>query len=230
MDSNSYQMNAMSSHQLPNAHLGGVQQRMSGPGDNHTNLPSLNEGLPPFPSSYMSPHPLTSTASYPSVSQPSQAANLPQLQPQRQPSHLSPYSQAGSYSMSQSMMPPSSAMMAPSLSTSAGPRALPDLHPRPTDGGFMSQLQSASMLTPAQNPANEPEPTHVVGQQGRRGILPSAPGRAPGNVKSAIPQKDANGKYPCPHCSKTYQHAKHLKRHLLRRMSCSRLLVLVQLY
>jgi len=31
-----------------------------------------------------------------------------------------------------------------------------------------------------------------------------------------IPQKDADGKFPCPHCTKTYLHAKHLKRHLLR--------------
>ena len=71
---------------------------------------------------------------------------------------------------------------------------------------------------------NEEAPTHVVGSQGRRGILPSAPGRpnAPtqGNsasTKSMIPQKDADGKFPCPHCNKTYLHAKHLKRHLLRR-------------
>ena len=32
-----------------------------------------------------------------------------------------------------------------------------------------------------------------------------------------IPAKDADGKFPCPHCNKTYLHAKHLKRHLLRR-------------
>lgn len=65
----------------------------------------------------------------------------------------------------------------------------------------------------------EPEPTHVVGQQGRRGILPSAPGRAaPQSGKTPIPQKDADGKFPCPHCNKTYLHAKHLKRHMLRRM------------
>lgn len=63
----------------------------------------------------------------------------------------------------------------------------------------------------------EPEVTHVVGQQGRRGILPSAPGRAPPSGKTAIPQKDENGKFPCPHCTKTYLHAKHLKRHMLRR-------------
>ncbi|KAI1840205.1 hypothetical protein JX266_013606 [Neoarthrinium moseri] len=66
------------------------------------------------------------------------------------------------------------------------------------------------------------QPTHVVGSQGRRGILPSAPGRpaaptGPGAGKNTvIPQKDADGKFPCPHCTKTYLHAKHLKRHLLR--------------
>lgn len=65
-------------------------------------------------------------------------------------------------------------------------------------------------------------PTHVMGSQGRRGILPSAPGRpavtATGSsTKNAmIPAKDADGKFPCPHCTKTYLHAKHLKRHLLR--------------
>ncbi|RMZ85886.1 hypothetical protein DV737_g374, partial [Chaetothyriales sp. CBS 132003] len=66
--------------------------------------------------------------------------------------------------------------------------------------------------------------THVVGSQGRRGILPSAPGRPPvsqnglnGSPKGGqIPQKDADGKFPCPNCTKTYLHAKHLKRHMLR--------------
>lgn len=72
----------------------------------------------------------------------------------------------------------------------------------------------------------DPTRTHVVGSQGRRGILPSAPGRPPvmangvnGTTKSsAVPQKDADGKFPCPNCTKTYLHAKHLKRHMLRRM------------
>lgn len=67
--------------------------------------------------------------------------------------------------------------------------------------------------------------TQVVGSQGRRGILPSVPGRATpvangvnGSAKNTtIPAKDADGKFPCPHCNKTYLHAKHLKRHLLRR-------------
>ncbi|EPQ64562.1 Bgt-1977 [Blumeria graminis f. sp. tritici] len=63
-------------------------------------------------------------------------------------------------------------------------------------------------------------PTHVVGSQGRRGILPSAPGRPPVTSSTGrstmIPAKDAEGKFPCPHCTKSYLHAKHLKRHLLR--------------
>ncbi|KKZ66646.1 hypothetical protein EMCG_00209 [[Emmonsia] crescens] len=69
----------------------------------------------------------------------------------------------------------------------------------------------------------DPPRTQVVGSQGRRGILPSVPGRAAaitnganGTAKTAIPAKDADGKFPCPHCNKTYLHAKHLKRHLLR--------------
>jgi hypothetical protein len=73
--------------------------------------------------------------------------------------------------------------------------------------------------------SRDPSRTHVVGSQGRRGILPSAPGRsaaAPevvnGSPKnSAIPAKDADGKFPCANCNKTYLHAKHLKRHMLRR-------------
>ncbi|KAJ5232923.1 hypothetical protein N7468_005879 [Penicillium chermesinum] len=69
--------------------------------------------------------------------------------------------------------------------------------------------------------AKEPPRTQVVGSQGRRGILPSVPGRATpvtngvnGAAKNTtIPAKDADGKFPCPHCNKTYLHAKHLKRH-----------------
>ncbi|EXJ58110.1 hypothetical protein A1O7_05534 [Cladophialophora yegresii CBS 114405] len=77
---------------------------------------------------------------------------------------------------------------------------------------------------PVEVGGRDPTKTHVVGSQGRRGILPSAPGRPPvmpngvnGSPKSsAVPQKDADGKFPCPNCTKTYLHAKHLKRHMLR--------------
>ncbi|RAL64293.1 hypothetical protein DID88_002185 [Monilinia fructigena] len=108
-----------------------------------------------------------------------------------------------------SMMPQSSTALshnqpiAPAPATSRGPplRPMPasnvpqhlSMHPAYPQSNMLQQL------------AEEP-PTHVVGSQGRRGILPSAPGR---------PQ-DADGKFPCPHCTKTYLHAKHLKRHLLR--------------
>jgi hypothetical protein len=73
----------------------------------------------------------------------------------------------------------------------------------------------------------EPEPLHVVGQQGRRGVLPTHPGRPTPAVGKAItnPNKNAEGKYECPHCNKTYLHLKHLKRHLLRRKSYPRSLV-----
>ncbi|KAJ4161660.1 uncharacterized protein LMH87_007686 [Akanthomyces muscarius] len=55
----------------------------------------------------------------------------------------------------------------------------------------------------------------------RRDILPSAPGRPAALATGAanntfIPTKDADGKFPCPHCTKTYLQTKHLKRHLLR--------------
>ncbi|KAL5351014.1 hypothetical protein ACLOAV_004588 [Pseudogymnoascus australis] len=87
----------------------------------------------------------------------------------------------------------------------------------------MHQQMQGGMGAPygQQGPAHEEVPTHVVGSQGRRGILPSAPGRpsvaatGPGASKN-ITAKDADGKFPCPHCVKTYVHAKHLKRHLLR--------------
>lgn len=109
----------------------------------------------------------------------------------------------------------------------AGGRAAPTLRPMPA-GGVIAQPgmnspygQSPLMPQTSMMPEGE-QPTHVVGSQGRRGILPSAPGRpaAPAagsaQAKNQIPQKDADGKFPCPHCTKTYLHAKHLKRHLLR--------------
>jgi hypothetical protein len=111
----------------------------------------------------------------------------------------------------------------------AGGRGPPVLRPMPP-GGIMSQpgvsspYGPSSLMQPNSVLQEGDPPTHVVGSQGRRGILPSAPGRpaAPaagtGATKNTvIPVKDADGKFPCPHCTKTYLHAKHLKRHLLRR-------------
>ncbi|KAI9655435.1 MAG: hypothetical protein M1831_004850 [Alyxoria varia] len=67
----------------------------------------------------------------------------------------------------------------------------------------------------------------VVGSQGRRGILPSATGPAPpigsgpGTPRTSAPTRNAENKYACIHCNKTYLHLKHLKRHHLRRPSTS---------
>ncbi|KAK1755768.1 fungal-specific transcription factor domain-containing protein [Echria macrotheca] len=115
--------------------------------------------------------------------------------------------------------------IAPAPSPGLG-RNPPVLRPMPTSGVIpqpgMNSPYGQSPLMPQQSMLSEgDQPTHVVGSQGRRGILPSAPGRpaAPAagtSGKTQIPQKDADGKFPCPHCTKTYLHAKHLKRHLLR--------------
>lgn len=135
------------------------------------------------------------------------------------------------YPTTTGMMPQSSAALSHPQPIAPAPqpgnRVPPVLRPMPTSGvmpqtGISSPYGAAPMM---QQPNMMPEgdqPTHVVGSQGRRGILPSAPGRpaaAPAGTtaaKAAIPQKDADGKFPCPHCTKTYLHAKHLKRHLLR--------------
>lgn len=151
-----------------------------------------------------------------------------------------PYQQPHqSYATSSAMLPQSSVAashpqpIAPA--PSPGGRVPPVLRPMPA-GGVMPQPGMASPY--AQSPLmpqpsilqDSEQPTHVVGSQGRRGILPSAPGRpaAPAagtaSAKNQIPQKDADGKFPCPHCTKTYLHAKHLKRHLLRRKSSSSLI------
>ena len=101
---------------------------------------------------------------------------------------------------------------------------LPDLLPMPPRGNGKPSLSHGTHMNQL-NAAEEPQPTHVVGSQGRRGILPSAAGRpaaiaganTSGQKAAPTPPKDAEGKYPCPHCTKNYLHAKHLKRHLLRR-------------
>lgn len=107
-----------------------------------------------------------------------------------------------------------------SIYTSA-PNRLPELAPRTVrDQNFpMAGINTSAAAQ------GEPQPTHVVGSQGRRGILPSAAGRpvavqganTSGQKAAPTPAKDAEGKFPCPYCSKNYLHAKHLKRHLLRR-------------
>ena len=135
----------------------------------------------------------------------SQAPQTQQLHPQSRPSSVTGYAQ--------------------SVYTSTPTQGrLPDLLPMPPRVDGKPSLSLGTHLNQL-DAVEEPQPTHVVGSQGRRGILPSAAGRpaavaganTSGQKAAPTPPKDAEGKYPCPHCTKNYLHAKHLKRHLLRR-------------
>ena len=106
----------------------------------------------------------------------------------------------------------------------SAPNRLPELAPRTIrDQDFTLGLENG--ITTIATVQAETLPTHVVGSQGRRGILPSAAGRpvavagamTNGQKAAPTPAKDDEGKFPCPYCAKNYLHAKHLKRHLLRR-------------
>ncbi|PGG99747.1 hypothetical protein AJ79_08436 [Helicocarpus griseus UAMH5409] len=135
---------------------------------------------------------------------------------------------------------PSHGLLPPSTTSQAYPQPIAPAPPRDRRSDYGGALPSgafsdAESKGPVVSNTNglpststafvpkDPPRTQVVGSQGRRGILPSVPGRAAaitnganGTGKTAIPAKDADGKFPCPHCNKTYLHAKHLKRHLLR--------------
>ncbi|OQE32168.1 hypothetical protein PENSTE_c001G04662 [Penicillium steckii] len=138
---------------------------------------------------------------------------------------------------SQSYPPPPTSVLPPASTAQSYPQPIAPAPPRDRrdfngmpSGAFSYSDGKSWGMSPDVNGANgspygkEQPRTQVVGSQGRRGILPSVPGRATpvpngvnGSAKSTtIPAKDADGKFPCPHCNKTYLHAKHLKRHLLR--------------
>ena len=117
-----------------------------------------------------------------------------------------------------------------SASTQSG--KLADIRPMPAGGARDRPLGSSSQRVPIYpslsqvSTSQHGQPTHVVGSQGRRGILPSEDGRPiavednSSKAASTGLRKDPDdGKWPCEHCNKRYLHAKHLKRHLLRRWS-----------
>ncbi|GKT85255.1 hypothetical protein Ct61P_03105 [Colletotrichum tofieldiae] len=209
----------------------------------HTNSPLPHQTLPPLQpqtSAAMNqmygsnPH-TPRTPATPNT--PGSQNNMPAYpqQQQQQPGRGGPYQQMGQYPPppqaygTQSMLPQTtmaSSHPQPIAPAPASGRVPPVLRPMPA-GGVMPQPGMNSPYGPGGvmpgGLGDGDQPTHVVGSQGRRGILPSAPGRpaatpaGAGNTKSTvIPVKDADGKFPCPHCTKTYLHAKHLKRHLLR--------------
>jgi hypothetical protein len=172
-----------------------MDQTSTAPFSNNVPQPASTLGMP---RSYFSPS-MFSNAASPSTptSQAGSALNGPNTHPMSSKTKLAPFN-------------PSNGSIPPSLP------------PREWRSGPPTTIINQSSFT--SSPTQE-SPTHVVGSQGRRGILPSAPGRpavssstASSSGKNApVPVKDANGKFPCPHCNKTYLHAKHLKRHLLRR-------------
>lgn len=180
-----------------------------------SNLPTLpplhNSQYPSLYNSHPHSNPQTPiTPHTPTTSAPGSASTIPPIgsqHPTLRPIQPSPSSYMGtSYATSQPPLLPTSAAHANVHQLAGTP--LPGLH-----GMQPHALYQPHMVH------HEPEPIHVVGQQGRRGVLPTHPGRpAPNPGKAPTAQtKNADGKYECPHCNKTYLHLKHLKRHLLRR-------------
>lgn len=217
----------------------------------HT-LPPLqpHHSQSPAPHSYMgqayrpdlSRYPASTHDVYASTTAPMMPHSMGNLPPSSFLSHPSP--QTPSQPSSQHYPPPHG-VLPPASSAQSYPQPIAPAPPRDRRSDFTSLPSGAFSYSDAKPPtwvntdpvtgangaspyaAKEPPRTQVVGSQGRRGILPSVPGRATpvangvnGSAKNTtIPAKDADGKFPCPHCNKTYLHAKHLKRHLLRRES-----------
>lgn len=234
MDSSQYHSNAMSGNNSPYQSVSNVSPHQL----QHNSVPHT---LPPLQGSQhasmqpmygSAPHTPRTPATPNTPGSANNMGNFPQMVGQQQsrgyPQMMSNgYQQPPQqYRTSSSMMPQSSTAMSQPQSIAPAPvqgRMPQALRPMPPNGMHMGQGMGSpygqGMMMQEMDP-----PTHVVGSQGRRGILPSAPGRptvaatGTGSTKNAmIPAKDADGKFPCPHCTKTYLHAKHLKRHLLRR-------------
>jgi hypothetical protein len=237
MDTSQYHSNGLSNTNSPYSSLPGISPHQL---QQNANLPPHT--LPPLQGSqhaamqsmYSSaPHTPRTPATPNTPGSANTMGQFPQMNSQNRNYQMMPtnnYQQPSqSYRTSSSMVPQSSTAMshpqpiAPAPMHNRMPQALRPMPPhglQQISGSMGSPYGQNNMLSQLEM---EP-PTHVVGSQGRRGILPSAPGRpavsATGTGKNAmIPAKDADGKFPCPHCTKTYLHAKHLKRHLLRRKS-----------
>ncbi|KAH8659121.1 fungal-specific transcription factor domain-containing protein [Tricladium varicosporioides] len=232
MDTSQYHSNGLSNNNSQYSSLPGISPHQLSHNSNippHT-LPPLQGSQHAMMQGYGSAPRTPSTPNTPGSA--NTMGNFPQIGGQSRSYQMMPgnnYQQQTSqpYRTSGSMMPQSTTAMShpqPIAPAPAQNRLPQTLRPMPPNGlqhmqpGMNSPYGQGTMMLQEMEP-----PTHVVGSQGRRGILPSAPGRpAPvatgtGSTKNTmIPAKDADGKFPCPHCTKTYLHAKHLKRHLLR--------------
>lgn len=197
---------------------GGQYQQYSTSQAQVPTLPPIQGGsaqyYPPLNSHHSSAAGTPTGGRTPSTSAPSSSSSIPPLHQSLRPIQPTPtpYMMSGSsYGSSHTSAPHMSGQ-----------------HPLPLSQGLhalnFNSLQSqyhGALLPHAQQ--SEPDPVHVVGQQGRRGVLPTHPGRPPPSKQPPLPTKNADGKYECPHCTKTYLHLKHLKRHLLRRKSSPRM-------
>ena len=226
----------------PQSH--GANQQSHGPSQQTSGAPQLNipaaHTSPPFPSGNLAASSFSSDT-YPT--RPSLHSSLISLAQQSSRAESYGYSQAGGtfYDGQSATAPPSShpsrlhqqqfrqasdnSLSRPIYTSAPAHGRLPDLLPAPPQGQGNGNSSYPMVSSIPQPEAVVAPPTHVVGSQGRRGILPSAAGRPTavagtntnGQKAAPTPPKDASGKYPCQYCIKTYLHAKHLKRHLLRR-------------
>lgn len=202
-------------------------------------LPQALSPLPP-PTAAMQPfydsHPHTPRMPG-TPNKPNSATNALSYQKSSQPDR-----RLGIYSMSQDPYPPdqgyrtSAPIMPQGITAASHPRPIAPApvgrHQlrllRPMPPGIMAQPGVSSPYGPGslmqRNPAmhDGEQPAHVVGCKDRHGILPGATGcpTAPTSGTCAKPtafEKDADGRFLCPHCTKTYLKKKHLRRHLVCR-------------
>ncbi|KAF2877489.1 hypothetical protein BDV95DRAFT_644746 [Massariosphaeria phaeospora] len=185
-------------------------------------LPPLNGSAqyPPMygqnsnPQTPITPHTPASSAPNTSTSSAPSGPQHPQLRP-IQPSPSSYMSLTSSTYSQAPLMPTTSAHPSTHhLACAPLPNGLQDMRA----GNIALVPQSQLYQPPPMHSGQDAEPVHVVGQQGRRGVLPTYPGRPPPTAGKppTNPNKNSDGKFECPHCNKTYLHLKHLKRHLLR--------------
>ncbi|KAL4987264.1 hypothetical protein BDW68DRAFT_110777 [Aspergillus falconensis] len=214
----------------------------------HT-LPPLqpHHSQSPAPHSYMGQPPYRPDLNrYPASSHDVYASSAAPIMPHTTVGSLPPTSflshpnpQAQAQAQQSPHYPPPHSVLPPASSAQSYPQPIAPAPPRDRRADYNNGLPSGAFSYSdgkpqgwdpvaangaAPYPGKDSPRTQVVGSQGRRGILPSVPGRATpvtngvnGTGKNTtIPAKDADGKFPCPNCNKTYLHAKHLKRHLLR--------------
>ncbi|KAK8092668.1 uncharacterized protein PG998_014773 [Apiospora kogelbergensis] len=112
-------------------------------------------------------------------------------------------------------MDPAPALRSDILSPPSGRSNMPQ-------GGIFSPDTQSPLIPQNRSARQEDEQPINMIKARRYGILPTVSQSAAllsatTPKATVVPQNDEYGKFPCPHCTNIYIHAKHLKRHLLRR-------------